>query len=180
MSHLDPVMSLVFSGEAKWRFLLSMSVTMVMGPIMALAVLKHQGVIDSISMPTLKGRAIAYTVVLFFYITSYVMLMDVGLPHMVYALFYGLMSSILLLAIISIFYKISAHTAAMGGAVALLVWMGWHYGLWPLDALWASLVLAASVASARLLLQVHDSGQVAAGFSLGFLCVFGAMVLMMP
>jgi hypothetical protein len=87
---------------------------------------------------------------------------------------------IVLLTLITFFWKISAHSMAMGGSVGVLVAVQMHYTmasmLWPLLGM---VVLAGAVMTARLYLKAHDAAEVWVGFGVGFLfCFFGLQYLL--
>lgn len=76
--------------------------------------------------------------------------------------------------IITIFWKISAHTTGMGGLVALVMWTTLN-GLADLGAMFllsAVILLSGLVATARLRLERHTLAQVIAGVLLGFTVCF--------
>jgi membrane-associated phospholipid phosphatase len=83
----------------------------------------------------------------------------------------------LLMALINLKWKISAHMAGIGGVIALIYQI--HVmGLSAFDLLWLlclSIVVAGALGSARLALRRHDILQVLAGVVLGFLCVMLTM-----
>jgi membrane-associated phospholipid phosphatase len=80
----------------------------------------------------------------------------------------GITISVLLVGVVSLWWKISAHGAGMGGAVGALLAVMSRFGeptlFWP--AL-VSVVLAGLVGSARLQLNAHTPAQVLAGTTLG-------------
>ena len=78
--------------------------------------------------------------------------------------------SILLVAIISLYWKISAHAVGMGGVLGVVLALMAKYGetdlLIPLVGL---LALSGLVATARLQLNAHTLSQVLAGWGMGVL-----------
>ena len=85
--------------------------------------------------------------------------------------------SILLVGLINLYWKISAHGIGVGGTVGaiagLLIRFGESSLLLPLAG---AIVLAGAVASARLQLNAHTPAQVVAGVSVGALVSGGAVV----
>jgi hypothetical protein len=177
---IEPVMSLVFSGEMRWRFAISLLVTMVVFPLLSIYYLLHKGVIDSLTMPTLKGRSLSYGVTIFYYGVSLYLLMDMPLPEIIYAMFTGLIIVLLALAIISLRYKISAHMAAIGGAIGAVFWLGFHFGVWRPSLLISMLLIAGLLATARLYLQAHTESEVATGLLLGGVSIFCSLLAIVP
>jgi len=81
--------------------------------------------------------------------------------------------TVVMMAMINLKWKISAHMAGIGGIVAL-VYQLHVQGLSAFDLLWLlclTVMVAGALGSARLALKRHDLWQVLAGFSVGFLCV---------
>lgn len=153
---------------------------MVVFPLGSIYYLKEKGVIDSLTMPTLKGRSLSYVVTVFFYIVSLVLLMDMQLPDIIYALFAGLIVVLIALAVISVRFKISAHVAAMGGTVGAVFWLGYHFGVWYPSVLIGLVLISGLLATARLLLQAHSEIEVASGFVLGALSIFLSLMIIVP
>lgn len=78
--------------------------------------------------------------------------------------------SILLVGVISLFWKISAHSVGIGGSIGAIAAIMFKFNETDLlYALTAFIVLAGLIASARLHLNAHTLSQVGAGFFLGIL-----------
>lgn len=77
---------------------------------------------------------------------------------------------ILLVACISIFWKVSAHASGMGSIIGILLSINWLYGesdfLIPVLII---VIVSGLVLSSRLYLKAHNSGQVYVGFIIGLL-----------
>lgn len=73
------------------------------------------------------------------------------------------------LLIISLRWKISAHTAAIGGLIGGFVALSFRLNENPFLMLSCLIIIAGMVGTARLILEKHTSWQVYAGFTLGFL-----------
>jgi len=173
----EPVMSLYFAGPAKWRFVLSLVLNIVIGPILTMWFLKRQGLIDSMSMPSLKGRSLVYLSVAVWYVFTFILMKRVQLPRVTETMFLGMLIVLLALAAFSLFKKVSAHVAAMGGALAALTWMFWFYGIFHFGWLTVFLLLVGLIASMRLHLQAHTQSEVGLGFLLGFISVWMPLYL---
>ena len=75
-------------------------------------------------------------------------------------------------AFINIWWKISTHTAAIGGVAGALVIYSIAFSFNP--SWWLSLVilLAGMVGTARMILRQHSLSQVVTGFFVGLICAF--------
>jgi len=105
----------------------------------------------------------------FFYYIGYLILQRLPL-FPIYQLF--LIASILVqiaLIIISLSWKISAHSAAIGGLVGGFFALAFRLQESPVLILLTLIFIAGMVGTARLILEKHTSSQVYAGFLLGLL-----------
>lgn len=73
-------------------------------------------------------------------------------------------------AIINVWWKISTHTAAIGGVAGALVSYSMAFSFNPLWWLCLVLVLAGAVGTARMILRQHTLSQVVMGFLIGIVC----------
>ncbi|MDN5200662.1 hypothetical protein QQ008_04800 [Fulvivirgaceae bacterium BMA10] len=92
--------------------------------------------------------------------------------------FTGMSITIFLLTIITYFWKISAHSAAVSGVIGVILAVNLKYPenqlLYPLMIL---VILAGTIMSARLYLNVHRPDEVLAGALLGLFINFGLIYL---
>jgi hypothetical protein len=91
----------------------------------------------------------------------------------------GAAITILVMALINLKWKISAHMAGIGGIIALIYQIHVQ-GLSAFELLWMlcfAIIVAGFLGSARLALRRHDTWQVLAGAVVGFLCVSMTMRL---
>ena len=75
-------------------------------------------------------------------------------------------------AFINIWWKISTHTAAIGGVAGALVIYSIAFAFNPLSWLSVVIILAGMVGTSRMILRQHSLSQVVAGFFVGFICSF--------
>lgn len=132
------------------------------------------GLISSIEMISGNERKWPYLITLIFYILTYILLLEARLPQIVYQLILGGVISILLISIINLKWKISAHMSGMGGISALCLCTSiaaGHHGAW-LGV--SCLLVSGLIGSVRLYLGAHNLEQVLAGWGLGFIsiCIF--------
>ena len=81
--------------------------------------------------------------------------------------------TVVVMALINLKWKISAHMAGIGGLIALIFQIHVQ-DLSAFDLFWTMcliIILAGVLGSARLALRRHDMLQVLAGVVVGFLCV---------
>ena len=81
-------------------------------------------------------------------------------------------------ALINVWWKISTHTAAIGGVVGALFAFAEIFSFNPVWWLCVALVVAGMLGSARMILRQHSLSQVVGGFGVGLVCsVFGILFL---
>lgn len=76
----------------------------------------------------------------------------------------------MLCALVNVWWKISTHTAAIGGFAGALLSYASIFGFNPLWWLCVILILAGMVGTARMILRQHTLSQVVTGFLVGMLC----------
>lgn len=86
----------------------------------------------------------------------------------------GAVLAVMICIVVNKWWKISAHMTAMGGLMALSMRMAVSH-LAVVDMLWpvfSVALLCGMVGTSRLVMQRHTPWQVAAGFAVGFACVY--------
>ena len=147
-------------------------------PAVSILFLKFSGHLSDFEMRVRQERSIPFFFIVFWYGVSTFLLiswLDVS-----WHLSFVLVGTTLLIAIptiITVWYKISIHTAGIWGAVGFLtaILVKGHQSdvLWPLSF---AFLAAGAVSSARLYLNLHTFNQViygaAVGFVISFCCLF--------
>ena len=122
-----------------------------------------------------ERRMVPYLIsILCYFVCYYVMNVLLHTPHFMGSILMGALMIQVLCAIINIWWKISTHTAAIGGVAGALFVFAEIFGFNPVW--WFCLVffLAGLLGSARMYLRQHTLPQVVAGFGIGLVCaVFG-------
>lgn len=90
----------------------------------------------------------------------------------------GVSLSILLITLINLKWKISAHLSGIGGLAGGIFGISYRMGYNNLGFLVLILAISALVAFSRIELKAHTPGQTLAGFLLGFITVFIPCVLL--
>lgn len=78
--------------------------------------------------------------------------------------------------IVNIWWKISTHTAAIGGVIGALMAFAELFRFNPVWWLCLALLLSGIMGTARIILRQHTLGQVVAGFFIGAVCAFYAIL----
>lgn len=77
--------------------------------------------------------------------------------------------------LVNIWWKVSTHTAAIGGVSGALVAFGFIMGFNPVWWLCLSILMSGVVGTARIILRQHSTAQVVAGYFIGAVSAFIAI-----
>ena len=117
-----------------------------------------------------RRRMVPYFIGILCYVCCIFVLHNLNIYHFVSSIVLaGLMVQVVC-AIINIWWKISTHTAAIGGVAGALFVFAEIFGFNPVWWVCIVLILAGVLGSARMLLRQHSLSQVLAGFAVGFVC----------
>jgi len=137
-------------------------------PLIAILLLKGVGFIKSLKLEDQKERIIPLIITMVFYFWAYWAMKNVNAPFLLRVLLLGCFWAIIALFMINIFFKISMHTAAAGGAIAMIVILMLHSPVNMVLPLFITILTAGIIGSARLVLHAHNRGQVWLGYIIGF------------
>lgn len=159
-----------------WTYwLYVVGVTFFMTAVLPLGLIMYQvkrGYIHDVYIEKREERGLAYLESamgfgFWWYFLAYVL----HAPAWLNAVGLGCTFAIIGIALINLYWKISAHTTGMGGLVGALLVYAIHYQVMPIGLILSVLALTLLVMYARLCLKAHDDWQVVAGFSWGIGCV---------
>ncbi len=170
MSEADPATT------APVSVVLGLSVAIVFAsalPLAAVVYLAHRGIIDSMDVTDRTKRLVPLLLVIVSYAVGFALLERVGAPVLVSGLMLAYGVSTLLVAFITLWWKISMHAVGVAGPVVAL---SFAFGWWVLPAFF----LVAVIGIARVVLQRHTVAQVVAGGILGTVLTAGLLVLVAP
>jgi membrane-associated phospholipid phosphatase len=175
-----PPLARPLSDNALLYILAAIFITTFVIPICCIAVLRFSAYIPSFSMRNRKDRIVPFLFVSVFYaITTYMFYAKMQLNQVLVVIMLAITVVTFFLALVTVFWKISIHSAAITGMVGFLVAIMIKFPL--ADLLWPlvlSVVVAGLVMSARLYLNEHEPNEVFMGGLVGFVFCFGAVFLM--
>ena len=152
--------------------LMCMGITCIF-PLIFLSVLRHFKLVKSLHVEVREQRLIPYLFAVLCYLVAAYYLYYCHSPQWFIMFMVGSAITVLVMALINLKWKISAHMAGIGGVIAL-VYQIHVLGLSAFDLFWLlciCIIVAGLLGSARLALKRHDIWQVLAGVIVGFLCV---------
>lgn len=117
-----------------------------------------------------ERRMVPYVIsILCYFFCIYVMDM-LHIPHFMQTILLAALLIQVICALINVWWKISTHTAAIGGVAGALFVFGEFFGFNPVWWLCLVLVLAGLLGTSRMILRQHSLLQVVAGFLVGVSC----------
>ena len=143
-------------------------------PIVAILLLKGVGFAKSIKLEDQKERIIPLILTMIFYFWAYWSMKNVNAPFLLRVLLLGSFWNIIALFMINIFFKVSMHTAAAGGSIAMMVVLMLQSPVNMALPLFITILIAGIIGTARLILDAHSRGQVWLGYIVGFFVQMGA------
>ncbi len=125
-----------------------------------------------------ERRMVPYVVSILCYFSCVWLLKSMNVFHFISSILMAALLVQIVCAIINVWWKVSTHTAAIGGVAGALFAFAEIFAFNPVWWLCLVLVLAGVLGSARMILRQHSLAQVVAGFGVGFLCAaFGILFL---
>lgn len=170
--HLNVFFALMIPDDSKWKIIVLVLITSAIFPMLVVYGMYRFGIIISLHMEKREERLYPYLASSIFLLLSTYMIWQINIsPVYYYVLLAASLLSILTL-LINLFWKISAHTIALGGVVGILIAL---QSVLLIDLLWLIaivLMIGGLVGFARLRVGSHTQAQVYAGYVLGFLLSF--------
>ena len=117
-----------------------------------------------------ERRMVPYVIsILCYFFCIYVMDM-LHIPHFMQTILIAALLIQIICALINVWWKISTHTAAIGGVAGALFVFGELFGFNPVWWLCLVLILAGILGTSRMILRQHSLLQVVAGLLVGLTC----------
>ena len=119
-----------------------------------------------------ERRVVPYLLSIVSYFVCYYVMHRFNIPHFMSNILMAALVIQIVCALINVWWKISTHTAAIGGVVGALLAFSFIFMFNPITWLCFSLVLSGLVGTSRIILRQHTLSQVTAGFGVGVLIAF--------
>lgn len=124
-----------------------------------------------------EGRMVPYAISILSYITCFYTMNAMHFPHFMSSIVMAAIMVQIICAIINQWWKISTHTAAIGGTTGAVVAFSLIIGFNPLWWFCILIILAGVVGTGRMLLRLHSLSEIVGGFLVGLFAA-GATVMM--
>ncbi|MDE6300547.1 MAG: hypothetical protein K2M19_02395 [Muribaculaceae bacterium] len=163
------------------RLLATLIVAVITGlvPLLVIALLKHFKMVDDNAISRRSQRPVPMLVAVVCYAAAGFIVGMLGAPLWLRMFFGGAALATLLAMFITLRWKISAHTTALGGLTGMMLRMA-VMGIADVNVmilLTVGLLLTGLIATTRLLLGRHTLAQTVCGALLGGTCCYIAMCL---
>jgi hypothetical protein len=140
-------------------------------PLISYVLLKQMDIISNVKMYKKEDRVLPMVVTSISFLACAVMLFRYAMPLFIINIMVSIAIATLITAIISKWWKISAHLTGIGGLVASIFIVSLSTGTNPAFVLCSSILAAGLLATARLQLKRNTPLQLLAGFANGILCI---------
>lgn len=119
-----------------------------------------------------ERRMVPYAVSIFCYFACYYLMTRLRIPSFMARILMAALLIQIVCAIVNVWWKISTHTAAIGGVTGALMAFSMLFAFNPVWRLCFTLLVSGMVGSSRIILHQHTLGQVLAGYGIGLLIGF--------
>ena len=140
--------------------------------------MKKTGYISSLTLDERKQRTVPYLLSAISFIAWASFLMEkLHAPHYLVAVAIGAAVALLLVLLVNLRWKISAHLTGWGGFMGGFFGICFQYGINPVSLLILLCLIAGLLIWARLYLHAHTPMQTVTGLYTGFFCSFIPCIL---
>ncbi len=117
-----------------------------------------------------ERRMVPYIISIVCYFSFIYLMERLHMPHFIGSIIIAALLVQIVCAIINVWWKISTHTAAIGGVGGALFAFAEYLGFNPVWWLCLVFFVAGLLGTSRMILRQHNLSQVVAGFWVGFIC----------
>jgi membrane-associated phospholipid phosphatase len=159
----------------RWRLIAIVGTFIFTGVLPALPIwlMMKRGEVNDLFISKREERTMPYLFSLMaYFFWALFMWRTLQFPKFIVAMGMGSALSILIIVLINLKWKISAHAAGIGGLSGAIFGVCYRTAINPVWLLVLVLFISGVVSLSRLELKAHTPGQVLAGYVVGFLLVF--------
>ena len=168
----------MFPWSYKIQVLLMVYVFTIMLPTLLIHVYRRYQGWNLIELGHREKRMIPYVLSIICYFTCVYVMERLHMPHFMGSIIVAALAVQIVCALINVWWKISTHTAAIGGVAGSLFAFSYYLGFNPVWWLCLVIIVAGMVGSSRMILRQHSLSQVVGGFAVGFICATLAILFL--
>ncbi len=117
-----------------------------------------------------ERRMVPYILSIVCYFTCIYVMQHLHMPHFMSSILVAALLVQIVCALINVWWKVSTHTAAIGGVGGALFAFAEYLNFNPVWWLCLIFLIAGLVGTSRMILRQHSLSQVVGGFWIGFVC----------
>ena len=164
VSLLDPA--------AKRAILFVMALGTLFFPLLMMPILYYRNLISRVQNSSREEQLIFQMIILILYIITFVYFVRLPLSRIIHSYVLATTLTLAVVLLLGIWFRVSLHTAALGGLAGLIIALILLYES-PLQGVLLIVIMAGgATASSRLALDVSHSAEVYGGYLVGFGVVF--------
>lgn len=137
---------------------------------------RHQG-LTLIELGNRERRMVPYVISIACYISCTYIMESLHVPHFMGAILIAALIIQVTCALINVWWKISTHTAAIGGVTGALFAFGELFNFNPVGWLCLVIVLSGLLGTSRIILRQHSLSQVLLGYVVGVVVGIGILFM---
>ncbi len=168
----------IFPWSLKLEVMLIVYLFTILLPTLMIRFYRHYQGWSLIELGKRESRMVPYVISIVCYYTCIYVMQRLHMPHFMAAIVVAALLVQIICAIINVWWKISTHSAAIGGVGGALFAFAEYLGFNPVWWLCVIFIVAGLVGSSRMILRQHTLGQVVGGFWIGFFCAAFAILFL--
>ncbi len=156
----------------KLQVLLIVYLCTVLLPTLLIRLYRHYQGWTLYEMGIKERRMVPYIISIMSYFLCYYLMNMLHIPHFMSSILVAALAIQVVCAIINLFWKISTHTAAIGGVTGALLAFSAMFVFNPVWWLCLLIIIAGLLGTSRMILRQHTLPQVVSGFLLGIVLAY--------
>ena len=145
-------------------------------PTLLIHLYRHYHGWSLIELGTREGRVVPYVISILCYFSCLYLMEQMHIPYFMRSIVACALIIQIVCALINVWWKISTHTAAIGGVAGALFVFSEVFRFNPMWWFCLLLLLAGILGTSRMILRQHTLAQVVAGFIVGLVCAIVGIV----
>ena len=125
-----------------------------------------------------ERRMVPYVLSIVCYFSCIYVMERLHMPHFMASIVVAALMVQIVCALINLWWKISTHTAAIGGVGGALFVYAEYFSFNPMWWMCLVFLVAGALGTSRMILRQHSLPQVVAGFVVGFVCAAFAIIFL--
>ncbi len=160
----------------KMKIMLTVYILTILLPTLLINFYRNYQGWSPIELGAKERRLVPYLICFLCYFVCYYTVNLFHIPHSVGSVMVAAMTIEVLCTVINLKWKISSHMAAIGGVAGALAAFAQIFTFNPVWWLCLIILLAGVIGTSRMILRQHTLAQVLAGFLLGIVCAYLAVI----